>query len=136
MVGAGARGAPLPVLLLLLLPALLRGAAGGLADSVVWAVNAGGDAHVDVNGIHFRKDPLEGRVGRGEAGGGAAPRRRFRGGGGGVGRGRAAGPGPAPLRARRGPSVAAAFGPASCSAAPSPAAQGPSVSPRGCGAGR
>uniref|UniRef100_A0A8B9M8V6 Malectin n=88 Tax=Neognathae TaxID=8825 RepID=A0A8B9M8V6_9AVES len=24
----------------------------------------GGDAHVDVNGIHFRKDPLEGRVGR------------------------------------------------------------------------
>lgn len=73
MVGAGARGAPLPVLLLLL-PALLRGAAGGLADSVVWAVNAGGDAHVDVNGIHFRKDPLEGRVGRGEAGGGG-PRR-------------------------------------------------------------
>lgn len=72
MVGAGARGAPLP-LLLLLLPALLRGAAGGLADSVVWAVNAGGDAHVDVNGIHFRKDPLEGRVGRGEAGGAAPP---------------------------------------------------------------
>lgn len=71
MVGAEARGAP--VLLLLLLPALLRGAAGGLADSVVWAVNAGGDAHVDVNGIHFRKDPLEGRVGRGEAGGAAPP---------------------------------------------------------------
>ncbi|XP_049660925.1 malectin isoform X1 [Accipiter gentilis] len=78
MVGAGARGAPLlllPPLLLLLPPLLLppppllllllpRGAAGGLADSVVWAVNAGGDAHVDVNGIHFRKDPLEGRVGR------------------------------------------------------------------------
>lgn len=71
MVGAGARGAPLlpPVLLL---PLLLRGAAGGIADSVVWAVNAGGDAHVDVNGIHFRKDPLEGRVGRGEGGGRAA----------------------------------------------------------------
>lgn len=71
MVGAGARGAPLlpPVLLL---PLLLRGAAGGIADSVVWAVNAGGDAHVDVNGIHFRKDPLEGRVGRGEGGGHAA----------------------------------------------------------------
>ncbi|NXF87632.1 MLEC protein, partial [Eubucco bourcierii] len=53
MVGAGARGALLlsppllPLLpLLLLLPPLLRGAAGGLADSVVWAVNAGGDAHV------------------------------------------------------------------------------------------
>lgn len=88
MVGAGARGAPLP-LLLLLLPALLRGAAGGLADSVVWAVNAGGDAHVDVNGIHFRKDPLEGRVGRGEAGGAAPPVP-----GGWVGGGRAAGPGP------------------------------------------
>lgn len=72
MVGAEARGAPV-LLLLLLLPALLRGAAGGLADSVVWAVNAGGDAHVDVNGIHFRKDPLEGRVGRGEAGGAAPP---------------------------------------------------------------
>lgn len=71
MVGAGARGAPLlpPVLLL---PLLLRGAAGGIADSVVWAVNAGGDAHVDVNGIHFRKDPLEGRVGRGEGRGHAA----------------------------------------------------------------
>lgn len=71
MVGTGARGAPLlpPVLLL---PLLLRGAAGGIADSVVWAVNAGGDAHVDVNGIHFRKDPLEGRVGRGEGEGHAA----------------------------------------------------------------
>lgn len=71
MVGARTRGAPLlpPVLLL---PLLLRGAAGGIADSVVWAVNAGGDAHVDVNGIHFRKDPLEGRVGRGEGGGHAA----------------------------------------------------------------
>lgn len=93
MVGAGARGAPLPVLLLLL-PALLRGAAGGLADSVVWAVNAGGDAHVDVNGIHFRKDPLEGRVGRGEAGGG--PRRAAGSGGaeGGSGGGGLQGPGP------------------------------------------
>ncbi|KAG8504643.1 Malectin [Galemys pyrenaicus] len=59
-------------LLLLLLPALrgsglgVVGSAGaGLPESVIWAVNAGGEAHVDVHGIHFRKDPLEGRVGRG-----------------------------------------------------------------------
>lgn len=37
-----------------------------LADRVIWAVNAGGEAHVDVHGIHFRKDPLEGKVGKGE----------------------------------------------------------------------
>uniref|UniRef100_A0A803K354 Malectin n=1 Tax=Xenopus tropicalis TaxID=8364 RepID=A0A803K354_XENTR len=36
----------------------------GLADTVIWAVNAGGESHVDVHGIHYRKDPLEGRVGR------------------------------------------------------------------------
>lgn len=74
MGGAGAplplSGPLLPLLLLLLAAGRVRGAAGGLADSVVWAVNAGGDAHVDVNGIHFRKDPLEGRVGRGEGTGG------------------------------------------------------------------
>uniref|UniRef100_A0A8C0D1K5 Malectin n=1 Tax=Balaenoptera musculus TaxID=9771 RepID=A0A8C0D1K5_BALMU len=59
------------LLLLLLLPALrgpglgVVGSAGaGLPESVIWAVNAGGEAHVDVHGIHFRKDPLEGRVGR------------------------------------------------------------------------
>uniref|UniRef100_A0A2K6NQZ4 Malectin n=1 Tax=Rhinopithecus roxellana TaxID=61622 RepID=A0A2K6NQZ4_RHIRO len=61
-------------LLLLLLPAIqgpglgvagVASAAGaGLPESVIWAVNAGGEAHVDVHGIHFRKDPLEGRVGR------------------------------------------------------------------------
>lgn len=62
------------LLLLLLLPALrgpglgVVGSAGaGLPESVIWAVNAGGEAHVDVHGIHFRKDPLEGRVGRGES---------------------------------------------------------------------
>jgi hypothetical protein len=66
----------LRLLLLLLLPALrepglgVAGAAGaGLPESVIWAVNAGGEAHVDVHGIHFRKDPLEGRVGRGESAG-------------------------------------------------------------------
>ncbi|XP_012363319.1 malectin-like isoform X2 [Nomascus leucogenys] len=43
----------------------VAGAAGaGLPESVIWAVNVGGEAHVDVHGIHFRKDPLEGRVGR------------------------------------------------------------------------
>lgn len=39
-----------------------------LADRVIWAVNAGGEVHVDVHGIHFRKDPLEGKVGKGEWG--------------------------------------------------------------------
>lgn len=73
--GEGAAAALLRLLLLLLLlpPAfrgprlgVVRAAAAGLPDSVIWAVNAGGEAHVDVHGIHFRKDPLEGRVGRGE----------------------------------------------------------------------
>lgn len=64
----------LRLLLLMLLPSLREpglGVAGvvgaGLPESVIWAVNAGGEAHVDVHGIHFRKDPLEGRVGRGES---------------------------------------------------------------------
>ncbi|XP_075774673.1 malectin-like [Pelodiscus sinensis] len=48
----------------LVLAALLGASRAGLADNVIWAVNAGGEAHVDVNGIHFRRDPLEGRVGR------------------------------------------------------------------------
>uniref|UniRef100_A0A2R8MZV0 Calcium binding protein 1 n=1 Tax=Callithrix jacchus TaxID=9483 RepID=A0A2R8MZV0_CALJA len=67
----GAAVALLRLLLLLLMPAIrgpghgVAGAAGaGLPESVIWAVNAGGEAHVDVHGIHFRKDPLEGRVGR------------------------------------------------------------------------
>lgn len=69
----GAAVALLRLLLLLLLPASsgpglgMFGLVGaGLPESVIWAVNAGGEAHVDVHGIHFRKDPLEGRVGRGE----------------------------------------------------------------------
>lgn len=48
-------------------------AGASLAENVVWAVNAGGEAHVDVHGIHFRKDPLEGRVGRGELAGDPPP---------------------------------------------------------------
>ena len=71
MLGARAvEGAAVALLrLLLLLPALgvVRLAGAGLPESVIWAVNAGGEAHVDVHGIHFRKDPLEGRVGRGES---------------------------------------------------------------------
>ncbi|XP_076416665.1 malectin isoform X2 [Peromyscus maniculatus bairdii] len=66
-----AAGALLRLLLLLLLPGLrapglgvVAAAGAGLPESVIWAVNAGGEAHVDVHGIHFRKDPLEGRVGR------------------------------------------------------------------------
>nr|XP_015827532.2 malectin [Nothobranchius furzeri]XP_015827533.2 malectin [Nothobranchius furzeri] len=35
-----------------------------LAERVIWAVNAGGEAHVDVHGIHFKKDPLEGKIGK------------------------------------------------------------------------
>ncbi|XP_072809740.1 malectin isoform X3 [Vicugna pacos] len=68
----GAALALLRLLLPLLLLPALRGpglgvvglAGAGLPESVIWAVNAGGEAHVDVHGIHFRKDPLEGRVGR------------------------------------------------------------------------
>ncbi|TRY65598.1 hypothetical protein DNTS_015203 [Danionella cerebrum] len=35
-----------------------------LAERVIWAVNAGGDMHTDVHGILFKKDPLEGKVGK------------------------------------------------------------------------
>lgn len=43
------------------------GGGPSLAERVIWAVNAGGDSHVDVHGIHFKKDPLEGKVGKGES---------------------------------------------------------------------
>lgn len=42
------------------------GGGPSLSERVIWAVNAGGDAHVDVHGIHYKKDPLEGKVGKGE----------------------------------------------------------------------
>lgn len=32
-------------------------------SKVIFGVNAGGDSHVDIHGIKFQKDPLEGRVG-------------------------------------------------------------------------
>ncbi|XP_050973650.1 malectin [Labeo rohita] len=38
--------------------------APNLAERVIWAVNAGGEAHTDVHGIHYKKDPLEGKVGK------------------------------------------------------------------------
>lgn len=41
--------------------------AQSLAERVIWAVNAGGDTHTDVHGIQFKKDPLEGKVGKGES---------------------------------------------------------------------
>lgn len=43
------------------------GGAPSLAERVIWAVNAGGEAHTDVHGIQFRKDPLEGKIGKGES---------------------------------------------------------------------
>lgn len=43
-----------------------EGDVANLAEHVIWAVNAGGDAHTDTHGIHYKKDPLEGKVGKGE----------------------------------------------------------------------
>ncbi|XP_063769179.1 malectin [Pseudophryne corroboree] len=63
MPGAMSVWGPLAALLLAaLVPLAAQGA--GLADQVIWAVNAGGEDHVDVHGIRYRKDPLEGRLGR------------------------------------------------------------------------
>lgn len=42
------------------------GGGPSLAERVIWAVNAGGEAHVDVHGIQYKKDPLEGKLGKGE----------------------------------------------------------------------
>ena len=42
------------------------GGGPNLAERVIWAVNAGGEAHTDMHGIHFKKDPLEGKLGKGE----------------------------------------------------------------------
>ncbi|KAM8885769.1 malectin [Spinachia spinachia] len=43
-----------------------RADGGGLslAERVIWAVNCGGESHVDVHGIHFKMDPLEGKLGK------------------------------------------------------------------------
>lgn len=44
-----------------LLSCLLDGVAA--AREVVYAVNCGGEGHVDVHGIHYKRDPLNGKVG-------------------------------------------------------------------------
>eukprot|EP00061_Rhincodon_typus_P000948 g13258.t1 len=57
-----------PHCLWLLTAALLLGRCcpgAGYGDKVIWAINAGGEAHTDIHGIHFKRDPLEGKVGRG-----------------------------------------------------------------------
>ncbi|KAG7281787.1 hypothetical protein CRUP_037068 [Coryphaenoides rupestris] len=41
-----------------------EGVGPSLAERVIWAVNAGGEAHTDMHGIHFKKDPLEGKLGK------------------------------------------------------------------------
>lgn len=56
----------LAALLLLAERCCADGGGPSLAERVIWAVNAGGDSHVDVHGIQFKKDPLEGKVGKGE----------------------------------------------------------------------
>ena len=54
------------VLSLLLYRCWADGGGPSLAERVIWAVNAGGEAHTDMHGIHFKKDPLEGKLGKGE----------------------------------------------------------------------
>lgn len=54
------------VLALLVVQCWADGGGPSLAERVIWAVNAGGEAHVDVHGIQFKKDPLEGKVGKGK----------------------------------------------------------------------
>ncbi|XP_056448621.1 malectin [Gadus chalcogrammus] len=52
------------VLSLLLYRCWADGGGPSLAERVIWAVNAGGEAHTDMHGIHFKKDPLEGKLGK------------------------------------------------------------------------
>lgn len=39
-----------------------------LYEQVIYAINAGGEAHTDIHGISYRRDPLLGRGGRGRSG--------------------------------------------------------------------
>ena len=50
----------LPILLLFLLGVL---ASRSYCLEVIYAINAGGEAHTDSYGIHFARDPLMGKVG-------------------------------------------------------------------------
>jgi len=43
--------------LLLLLCVVVKGSDDG--GQVIFAVNAGGEAHIDSNGVHYQKDPLK-----------------------------------------------------------------------------
>ncbi|CAL8343331.1 unnamed protein product [Lota lota] len=52
------------VLSLLAYRCCAEGGGPSLAERVIWAVNAGGEAHTDMHGIHFKKDPLEGKLGK------------------------------------------------------------------------
>jgi hypothetical protein len=48
--------------LVILLLVILSEQISALQD-VIYAVNAGGEGHVDVNGVKFERDPLSGKVG-------------------------------------------------------------------------
>lgn len=47
--------------LFLLLPSFINKV--NAVGQVIYAVNCGGDAHTDTYGVHFEKDPLQGRIG-------------------------------------------------------------------------
>lgn len=49
------------VIPIVLVSCLLESATG--LGEIIYAVNAGGPAHTDIYGIHYEKDPLQGRVG-------------------------------------------------------------------------
>jgi hypothetical protein len=47
-----------PFLMTVLICGMLKKADGG-EEKVIFAVNAGGEGHVDMNGVHYQKDPLK-----------------------------------------------------------------------------
>ncbi|XP_064109046.1 malectin-A-like [Macrobrachium nipponense] len=50
------------IMLLLLLFLIFFSRVAGLGE-VIYAINAGGDAHIDVYGVRYEKDPLTGKIG-------------------------------------------------------------------------